>query len=269
MPSKNTGKLITKIKINKKDVTISFGKEKIKISQDAFTLSYLYVGKELSNKEIKELKDVSELAKLMKYCLSLLEKGHLTEWKLREKLYAKEATKSQVDSLIKRLKVTDLINDDAFIEDHLAWAEERCIGKNKIIKELKDRGIVEERINKIKFSDKEEKRKALIQLPKLEKKYDKFSYEKKKQHVYAGLLSLGFDSHTANEAINRISSINMKEEHNKLKVDYTKTYARLSKKYDGYELQVKVMTTLRNKGYSYSGIKKMMEVKENDDFGIC
>ena len=45
----------------------------------------------------------------MEYCENgelfnyIVEKGHLSEWKMREKLYAKEATKSQVDSIIKRL----------------------------------------------------------------------------------------------------------------------------------------------------------------------
>lgn len=269
MPSKNSGKVITKIKINKKDVSICLGKERLKISEDAYAMTYLYVGKELSNKEIKNLLEISSLAKLVKYALSLLEKGHLSEWKMREKLYAKEATKSQVDSIIKRLKANDLIDDEAFIADHLAWSEERNIGKNKIIKELLDRGVFEERIAKINFPYNKEKQKALFQLPKLEKKYAKFSFEKKKQHVYAGLLSLGFESNVANEVIERIAPINLKEENNKLKADLEKVYSRLSKKYEGYELQIKVINTLRNKGYSYSSIKKMMEVKQNDDFRIC
>lgn len=269
VPSKNTGKTITKIRINKKDVSICFGKERIKISQDAYAMAYLYVGKVLSKKEIKELEEISALAKLIKYSLSLLEKGHMTEWKMREKLYAKEAKKWEVDQIIERLKSTNLLDDDALIEDHIAWAEERCIGKNKVLKELANRGVFEERLNKIKFPYTKERQKAMCQLPRLEKKYAKYSFEKKKQHVYAGLLSLGFDSSVANEVIEKMAPINHRDENNKLKADFEKTYARLSKKYEGYELQTKVLAALRNKGYSYSSIKKMLEVKHNDDFRIC
>ena len=57
------------------------------------------------------------MKKLSEYALSLLMKKQNTEWKTREKLYAKEATKQDVDYIIQRFKQIDLIDDKAYIED--------------------------------------------------------------------------------------------------------------------------------------------------------
>ena len=56
-PSKRTGKTITKIykKKKKKKVVVSFGVDKVEISQDIYSDYYLYVGKELTSKEYQEL----------------------------------------------------------------------------------------------------------------------------------------------------------------------------------------------------------------------
>lgn len=270
MPSKNTGKIITKIKINKKNVVLHInGKERLEITNDAYASSYLYVGKVLDSKTIKQLKEFSLLTKYLNYAMSLLKKGHYSEWKMREKLYAKEAKKNEVDKVIKKLKEVSLIDDKALIYDHLEWCKERNIGKNKILKELNDKGVFETELAKLSFPYTKEKQKALYWVPKLEKKYSKYSYEKKKQHVYSGLISLGFDSGVANEVLNSVSSRNEKDEKSKLKIDFEKIYNRLSNKYEGYELQTKVFNSLKNKGYRYSDIKKMWEVNNHDDWGIC
>ena len=269
MPSKNSGKTITKIKINKKNVVLYFGKTRMEISPDAYATTYLYVGKVLTNKDISNLKSFSAIAELMKYALSLLKKGHYSEWRMREKLYAKEASKKDVDKIIGRLKANDLINDKMLIEDLIAYGDERSIGKNKILKELSAKGIFEENLSKIKFPYSKEKKKAMCQLPKLERKYASYSYENKKQHIYNGLVSLGFESIVIEEVINKISPIDEKDEKNKINKDFDKIYERLSKKYEGKQLKDKVFMSLKNKGYRYGDIYKKWEAKQNDDWRVC
>ncbi len=271
MPSKNSGKTIKKIKINKATVSLFFEGSRMSISHDAYVMEGpLFVGKTLSDKDIKRLSEFTKVTKLYNYALSLLKKGHYSEWKIREKLYAKEASKSDVDTIVKSLKNVDLINDDMLIEDHLDYSADRCIGKNKIIKELIDKGIFEERVAKIKFPYKEEKRKALAQLPKLEKKYSKYSYALKKTHIFAALSNLGFEGEVINDVINNVAPKVEKDEMNKLKDDYKKTYIRLSKKYENKELNEKIIASLSLKGYRYSDIRKVMEAnKYEDDFRIC
>ena len=259
MPSRSAGKIITKINFTKKGVSLFFNKEKVAISKDAFASSYLYVGKSLTNKEIKELKRVSDLNKAMDYAFSLLKKRHYTEWKMREKLYAKEISKSDVDYIIKRLKDVNLIDDTMFVLDRVEYLNEKHYGKNKIIQHLKDEGVFDAQINKIKFPESLEKKKALHQLKILENKYKREPYEKKKMHIYQTLLTQGFDHEVVNYALNQLSPINKKDESEKIKKDYANLKRRLSVRYEGKELQDKLFKGLKNKGYHYNDIRKIME----------
>ena len=268
VPSKSSGKTIVKLKVNKKNVIISFSdKSKLSLVPEVMASFYLYEGKTLDNKAIKELVSFNASASLLKYAISLLKKKHYSEWKMREKLYAKEdANKPAVDQVIKVLKSNDLINDKMLILDTIEYGNERNIGKNKIIAELANKGIFNENLSSISFSYSNEKKKALNNLIKLEKKYSKYSYEQKKQHIYRSLLSLGFDNDIALEALNHLSKPNDKDELDKLKKDFDKTYLRYKNKYEGYELKNKVVTFLRSKGYKIKDILSRWEkyYGEND-----
>ena len=82
MPSKNIGKKITKVKVFKKKVTISFDDQtKLEVSPDVMSNFYIYEGKTITNKEINEIKEYSENIVLLHYAMSLLRKRHYSEWK--------------------------------------------------------------------------------------------------------------------------------------------------------------------------------------------
>ncbi len=268
MPSKSSGKQIVKLKINKKNVIITFSdKSKLTCVPEVMGNFYLYEGKLLDHKAINEIVSFNNSASLMKYALSLLKKNHYSEWKLREKMYTnKEASKKDVDNVIRALKENDLINDKMLILDTIEYGNERNIGKNKIIADLAKKGIFSENLSSISFPYNVERKKAHNNLYKLEKKYDKYSYEQKKQHIYRNLLSLGFHNDIAFEALNFLSKPVEKEEKNKLDKDFVKIYIHFKNKYEGYELKNKVITSLRNKGYKTKDILNKWEKTygEND-----
>lgn len=265
VPSVNAGKIITKIKINKNDVSLYFGKKKIVISNDAYLLSYLYVGKSMSGKEISALVETSKMAKLFNYATSLLKKARYSEWKIREKLYAKEAKKSLVNSIIKKLKEIDLINDAAFIEDYLGYAEEKGYGKNRILKELQEKGIFSQQLRRVKFSESSERKKAREQVLKNDVKMTRYSFDKRKQRHYQHLLACGFDSGLALDVIDKAITDKPKQEQENLKKDYERVFHRLTSKYEGEELKRRLFTSLKNKGYRYHDILKIMEEKNYAD----
>ena len=265
VPSVNAGKIITKIKINKNDVSLYFGKKKIVISNDAYLLSYLYVGKSMSGKEISALVETSKMAKLFNYATSLLKKARYSEWKIREKLYAKEAKKSLVNSIIKKLKEIDLINDAAFIEDYLGYAEEKGYGKNRILKELQEKGIFSQQLRRVKFSESSERKKAREQVLKNDVKMTRYSFDKRKQRHYQHLLACGFDSGLALDVIDKAITDKPKQEKKKKKKDYEWVFHRLTSKYEGEELKRRLFTSLKNKGYRYHDILKIMEEKNYAD----
>lgn len=268
MPSKSSGNKITKIKVNKKDVVISFSKEEsIRVVKEVLANFYLYKDKDISRKEIKEIVDFSNNAIYLKYALKLLEKGHYSEWKMREKLYNKGVCKDATNRIIKILKDNDLIDDKAFALDLSYYLEEKNYGKHKIVNYLKDKGIFEDAIKTIKFSDANEKKKALANLPKLEKKYDKYSFNQKKEHIYNALINLGFDADIALSTLSKIKDANPKEEGKKLDRDFSLSLTKYKRKYEGRELKEKVYASLRNKGYKSNDIlRKWEEYYAENDF---
>ena len=265
MPKGKSGKVVKKIKVNKKAIAITFSDgERIDISEEAYLSNYLYVGKLLTQKDIDKLLHITSVKQLSAYAISLLSKGHYTEWKMREKLYAKGGEKPDVDYVINKLKELDLLDDKAFIEDFIGYGEERLWGKNKIKQELAKKGIFAEEIDKIQFNITSEKRKAIALLPSLEKKYSKYSYQQKKQHIYTALISRGFDPEVANYAVGRMSGKDDKDEKKKLKEDFKKIYARYSKKFEGRELKERVYRSLIGKGYKYGDISELLGGMDND-----
>ena len=268
MPSANTGRNVIKsIKVYKDHITLSFAKrEKIQISKEAYLSAYLYEGKSLSKKEIDKLLEITAISSLLNYALSLIAKRHYSERKMYEKLKSKEDNKSAIIAVINKLKESDLLNDKAYMEDLIAWDDERKFGKKKIIEHLRREGIPETLIQKAHFSHSNELKKARGLIPKLDKKYNRYGYENKKQHIYQALLAQGFEHDVAREAINDVKKDKPKEEQAKLLNDFKKIQKRYANKYEGYQLKQKIYAALASKGYKHSDIKLVMEkyYDEND-----
>ena len=270
MPSVNTGRKIKNIKVYKDHVTLSFIKgEPLKISKEAFVSSYLYEGKKISQTEIKKLKDITAMSDLLNYALSVVSKKHLSEKEMLEKLLKKENNYPVAKQVIKKLKDNDLLDDRAFMEDLIAWDNERNFGKNKIIKHLKDKGIPETLISKASFPLSLERKKAKSLINKLEIKYQRYAYQNKKKHVYQSLLTQGFSCDIAKEVSEEVKRSNDKQELAILKKDYERLKKRYQNKYSGYQLKQKIYSALVTRGYKYQEIKKIMEdFNDEDDYGF-
>ena len=269
MPSVNTGKnTIKSIKVYKDHITLTFAKrEKLTISKEAYLSTYLYVGKNLSKKEIDNLLEITALSTLLNYALSLVSKRHYSEKKMYLKLKAKEDNHQTIIKVIEKLKESDLLDDKAYMEDLIAWDDERLFGQKKIIEHLKREGIPDALIAKAHFSHSNELKKAKGLIPKLERKYSRYGYENKKKHIYQALLVQGFDYEVAKEALNDVKKDSPKEEQNKLLNDFKKIQKRYLHKYEGYELKKKIYAALAAKGYKHSDIKIVMEkYYEQNDF---
>lgn len=253
---------IKKIKILKNKVTVSFDDQnKIELDKSVYTEFYLYVGKEVSKKEIKQIEDYNLNAALMNYALKIRQKSLYSEYKMREKLYDKGGNKKTVDYVIKMMKAHDLIDDQAFIEEHIEYYNDLNYGKNKIIHKLMDKGIFEEKLEKINFPVSIERKKANNIFDKMVRKYDKYNDSQKKRHIYEGYLSQGFDIDIAREMSEKVKSSNPKEENKKLESDFNKAYERFKKKYSKKEIKSKLIAYLASKGYKIGDIIKMIERK--------
>lgn len=254
--------IVTKIKFLKNKVVVYLNKKRLDLDKDVYPNFYLYVGKDLSEKEIKEIKNQNDSSAYLRYALNLRSKKLFSEYAMREKLYKKGASKRITDSVIKSLKSFDLIDDSAFIDDFIAYYNSLNYGENKIKEKLRKKGIFEERIEKIKFPISVEKKKAKAILPKLEKKYESYNNTAKEMHIFNSLIQQGFNKEVAKEVISLVKDSSPKEENEKLEKDFEKVYLRLSKKYEKKELKQKILNSLLTKGYKFNDIYKMMERKK-------
>ena len=268
MPSANTGsRKIKNIRICKDHVSLTFFKgTKIKISKEAFVSSYLYESKSLSQKEIDKLLEITAMSALLEYAIQLASKKRFSEKAMFEKLMRKENNFCASKNVINKLKEKGLLDDKAYMEDLIAYYNERNLGKAKIIKHLKDKGVPDSLIEKVSFSEITERKKAKALLPKYENKYAKYGFENKKKHIYQALLTQGFSSHVAIEIVEETKRGTTKIEKDILKKEYQKIKKRYEKKYRGYELKQKIYAALVLKGYRYQEIQTVMEdlVNEND-----
>ena len=251
---------IKKIKILKNKVVINFENEKLEIDKNIYPNFYLYEGKEISKKEFQQLKKSNDVASLLSYALKLRSKAIYSEYQIREKLYKKEASKKEVDQVVKMMKQHNLIDDDAFIEDYVEYYNSLNYGKNKILNKLSEKGIFQAKLEKVKFPITLERKKAKNVYLRLLRKYEKYNFAQKKQHVFNAYISMGFDKEIANEMVTLIpEEKNNKHELQKLEKDYEKVYLRLSRKYEKKELRQKILQSLLQKGYRMNDVLKVLE----------
>ena len=135
---------ITKIKILKSKVVIYIDKRKIELDKEVYPNFYLYEGKEVTSSELKKIKEENDLSAFLKYALNIRSKKLYSEYEMREKLYSRGAKKADVDKIIKKLKTFDLIDDRAFISEHIAYYNSLNYGENKIKEKLLSKGIFSE-----------------------------------------------------------------------------------------------------------------------------
>lgn len=263
----NFGKhTIKNIKVSQKHITVMFFKgEKIQISPEAYLSHYLYKGKTLSEDEIKQLLAITASSALLSYALNLVSKKPYSEAEMVEKLEKKGSDKQGSARIIAKLKASNLVNDQLFAQNIVAFDGERNYGKNKIIKHLKDKGIPEEMINTLVFPLEGEQQKAERLVPKLAEKYAYLAFENQKRHVYQALIARGFSYEIARQVLNSIKSDSKESETAKLLSDYQTLAKRFARKYNGYELKQRIMRALINKGHQYQDIKEVMEDIKNEN----
>ena len=262
MPLENIGNKITSIKYLKSKVVIKLKDEtKIEMPKEVFTSFYLFKGKIITDKEIKEIANQSRQFELYSYARKISTKRVYSEHKMREKLYLKTSNTIDVNEVINKLKKNGLINDSEFVKEYVEFMNNKNVGKNKIILKLKEKGVFSEEINKIHFDDKDEYRKAKTYIDYLNNKYDKYNYQAKKEHAIRYLVSQGFDAYIASDIASSLSVPKHKDEMNKLKDDFAKAIRQYKNKYSGREFKDKVFQSLLRKGYKMNDIISVWEDK--------
>lgn len=178
-----------------------------------------------------------------------------SEKEILEFLIKNELSDSDISRMISDLKKQGIINDTkfvrAFIHDKVSFSN---YGPLKIKKELLnyniDQQIIDDELDLIDSNIFKEKQKKLI-LKKVSSNH-KYSNNILKRRINDELYNLGFDNSDMDDFIsNSDESI--------IEKDCLKLYEKLSKKYNGKDLKLKLQQKLYQKGFTKDLINSQLE----------
>ena len=171
--------------------------------------------------------------------------------------------------LIYKLEEEGLINDELYATTYARdVAGVKLYGRNRVLFDLKHKGIEDEILSSLQFDELTELSKARKFAALANKKYAKNTNTKKMYKVTSALLRRGFDEHIAQEAARLEFVMGDPElELERLKAEAQRVKARYSKKYHGYDLTRRVALSLARKGYPYEDIKAALEEFDHEDYG--
>lgn len=257
--SRRTGKRITKItgSSKKKKVTVFFGEEKIEVSQDVFSDYYLYVGKELTSKEYKELVFKIKQDALYQYALSLAVKCCYSTYEIIVKLKAKASEDQSIKDVITRLKKVGLLDDKQLALDYKEIKENELYGANRIKDDLLHKKVIDPSIvNSLKFSHELEHAKKAAEA--LEKRLDRYPYNAKINKGIEALERRGFSYDVAAKAVERYKK-DQRFENKQIKITGETLLKQYKRKYSGYDLKQHMFAALARRGYNIESINQYLE----------
>ncbi len=257
--SAGVGKTITSLKMikKKKNVEVSFGLEKIILSEDVFTNYLLYVGKEVPLKEYWEMKRYAEEESLYQYGLNLALKGIYSTYEAREKIKSKAKEGQNPYEIISRLKQIGLLNDCDFAKQYAEEKTAQLYGENRIKDDLLHKKVVDpEIVSHLLFQEELPHAKKYASM--IEKKYERLPLKAKRQKAIMALQRRGYAPNICHEAVKDYQE-NKTAAKKSFEMDFAHTKARYERKYEGYELKQHIYAALLRKGYPNGWIQEKME----------
>ena len=230
--------------------------EKIITYDDVILKNNLLFNKEVDNEKIVEISLDTEYYDIYNKILNHIVKRKRSIKEIKEYIKKFNLELEQEEEIIEVFKYNGLLNDRSFassyISDKIYLSN---VGPNKIKEELLNHEIeieiIEEELSKISKEVIEEKLKKII-IKKINSNHNKSNYMLKQKLLYE-LIDNGYDKdmivNLFDSVSNNDTSIARKE--------YNKIYEKLSKKYSGNELNIKIKQKMYQKGFSLDIISEL------------
>lgn len=241
--------------------------EKLKLSPSTFSEFRLYKEKILEEEEYAKILRFQAEDVYYDKALSYLGKDNYTVYSLSKKLLDKGATQEQVDSIVKRLSEDNLLDDARYAK---TYAEDvaaiRCLGKKRVLRDLKEKGVSAEILASLSFSDEEELSKALLAANLYDRKYSRATNRSKMEKVIVALIQRGFSDDIARKAAHQqVTTADPATERAKLERDYELASIRYGRKFEGFEKERRVMAYLLKQGYEYDDVRTILDEKAQEE----
>ena len=211
--------------------------------------------KELDEESLKKIKSKNDYYGLYSKAIKLISKRLRSEYEIEEYLNKNNPLEIDIKKIISDLKNNGYINDynftKAYIYDRFNLSND---GPYKIKKELINHNIDEEVIDKnLSEIKKEDIIKKIEKYVSKKVRIDhKHSSNMLKNKLKLELYNLGYDNKDIEDVLCNIKM------NNNIEKEFNLIYNKLSKKYNGYELENKIKQKLYQKGYSFEEINEQI-----------
>lgn len=205
--------------------------------------------KEFTNKEIDVLLDENKIYVYYDLAIKYIAKKMRSKKEIREYLKDKEADNDTINKVVEILSKQKYIDDEmyakSYVNDRMFLSMD---GPLKIRNKLEESWIDEKYITSALqiFGEEEEKERIeKIINKKIASNRNKSNYVLKNK-IIEYLYTLGYSKSLSQEIIN---SVDFKEDKDIVKKEYEKIYKKLSKKYEGKDLEYKVKQKMYQMGF--------------------
>ncbi len=255
--------LITKIDFHKKEIIIHYefqNKEgELTIFPSVFSDFYLYEGKKIAKKEWAEINRVNGLAKDLDLTYRLLSRHEYSSFTLQKKLQEKKIKQANIEQIMAIIKEQRLIDDERYAHDLVEELDAKLYGQEYIIQSLHKDGCSDNIIHSFSFDETHEEEKMEQLLPILLRKWTHDNEKKRYYHLYNEYRRRGYDLDLITRFLSCHLENNTEDEKTKCQKEWEKYYRIYLNRYQGKELNQRIIVSLMRKGFSYDIIKQVME----------
>lgn len=252
---------ITKIEKKKRFYLLELdSQENLYITEDTIVRFMLSRGKEISEKELVAIRDFAQFSYGKNLALYFLSFKQRTKKEVTDYLRKYEVDEVKSARILQVLEEEKWIDDRQYVESYL---RQNVLSGDKgpalIYQKLVTKGIsknmIETELAGFDFSDLA-KRVA----EKLVRRYqDRLPFRALQNKLIQGLMNKGFSYELAKSTVGMLAISSDEEMEDELIAkELDKQYRKYSRKYDGYELEQRLIQVLARKGYDFDRIRTVL-----------
>lgn len=244
---------------------------RLSVSMDDFYEMGMEKDGYLNSKQIEELQVREEAALAYQKCIRRLAVKDRTCKEIYDWLTKETGCEINViNGIVEKLEEQGLLNDERLCVHQIDIMKASGFGHDKIVRNLKKRGIPYEMIEANMNTRMEDEEEMAVKLArKLQLTHRGDSLRKTKEYIKNRLIQQGFSSSLSKDVVEELDySGNLLQEDDNLRKYAYKAYRRYEKKYHGTELRNHVYRACLNQGYGYeivTAVLDEMEFLENEE----
>ncbi|HEM3696328.1 TPA: recombination regulator RecX [Streptococcus suis] len=252
---------ITKIEKKKRLYLLEVeGQEKTYITEDTIVRFMLSKDKEITEEEFQAVRDFAQFSYGKNLALYYISFKQRTKKEVLDYLAKYEISGAPAQKIVANLEEDKWIDDKGYVEAYIrqnglsgdkgpAMLRQKLMAKG-VSKSLIDGGLAE-----ADFSDLADK-----VAEKLLRKYqNKLPLRALQDKLVQGLVAKGFSYELAKQSMSQLALTSDEEnEADLISKELDKQYRKYSRKYEGYELQQRLMQALARKGFDFDTIKSAL-----------